>query len=99
MSRLGNHNRNGQHVNVGRGDVTQALLNYYGDPGIQGGGAYRVRVGDQDVLTSIITRPAMVGFGVSVDTRQLSRCDGCTPCVGNARWDSFRLLPVADRGS
>jgi transcriptional regulator with XRE-family HTH domain len=57
MSHLGNHNRNGQRVNVGRGDVAQALLNYYGDPGIQGGGAYRVRVGDQDVLTSIITRP------------------------------------------
>lgn len=57
MSRLGNHNWNGQRVNVGWGDVTQALLNDYGDPGIQGGGAYRVRVGDQDVLTSIITRP------------------------------------------
>jgi hypothetical protein len=41
----------------GRGDVAQALWNYYGDPGMQGGGAYRVRVGDRDVLTSIITRP------------------------------------------
>jgi DNA-binding XRE family transcriptional regulator len=56
MSRLRSQDWNGQRVNASRADVAQALLNYYGDPGIQDGGTYRVRIGDRDVLTSIITR-------------------------------------------
>lgn len=57
MSRPGSRDRDGQRVRLARGDVAQALWNYYGDPGIEGCGAYRARVGGRDVLTSIVTRP------------------------------------------